>query len=141
MVCMILRRHQRLSADSDRVCGPEGRKKAHFRFRFTSQSTARVVILRAYDYELDLTEGGFASLFANFTRAMLPDITRSVHWVFIHSDLITRAANDVLPDVLYSLSTIDRQVSYSCNALFLSCSSWCLPHTACNNYYLAKRLK
>ena len=43
---------------------------------------------------------------------MLPDIKRSVDWVFIHCDLITRAANDVPTDVLYSLSSIDRQVSY-----------------------------
>ena len=59
---------------------------------------------------ISLREG--LPVFANFTRAMLPDIKRSVYWVFIHSDLITRAAKDVPPDVLYSLSTSNRQISY-----------------------------
>jgi len=52
----------------------------------------RVVILMAKDYELYFTEGGFASLLGfekrilkdetNFTGEMIPDITRSVDWVF-----------------------------------------------------------
>ena len=44
--------------------------------------------------------------------AKIPDITRSVDWVFIHCDLITRQENDVESDVLYSLSTVGRNVSY-----------------------------
>jgi len=81
-----------------------------------------VVILMAKDYELDLTEGGFASLLGfekkvlkgetNFTGEMIPDITRSVDWVFLHCDLISRRVNDVQNDVLYSFSTINLQVSY-----------------------------
>ena len=82
----------------------------------------RVVILMAKDYELDLTVGGFASLIeyekkilkdeTNFTGEMIPDITRSVDWVFLHCDLISRRVNDVQNDVLYSFSTTNLQVSY-----------------------------
>ena len=82
----------------------------------------RVVILMAKDYELDLTDGGFASLLGyekkilkdetNFTGEMIPDITRSVDWVFLHCDLISWLANDVENDVLYSFSTVNLQVSY-----------------------------
>ena len=82
----------------------------------------RVVILMAKDYELDLTDGGFASLLGyekkilkdetNFTAEMIPDITRSVDWVFLHCDLISRRVNDVENDVLYSFSTTNLQVSY-----------------------------
>lgn len=73
------------------------------------------------DYELDLTEGGFSSLLGyekkvlknatNFKGPMIPDITRSVDWVFLHCDLIRRRASDVENNVLYSFSTIDLQVS------------------------------
>lgn len=106
MVCAIK------TADSDRVCGPECRKqKAHFRFIFQLHH------LPGCDFEgLRLWAwshwGRVCQFFANFTRAMLPDIKRSVDWVFIHCDLITRAAKDVPPDVLYSLSTSNRQISY-----------------------------
>ena len=48
----------------------------------------------------------------NFVGAMVPDITRSVDWVFLHCDLISRRANDVPSDVLYSFSTTGLQVSY-----------------------------
>ena len=82
----------------------------------------RVVILMAKDYELDLTDGEFASLLGyekkilkdetNFTGEMIPDITRSVDWVFLHCDLISRRVNDVENDVLYSFSTTNLQVSY-----------------------------
>ena len=43
---------------------------------------------------------------------MFPNITRSVDWVFLHCDLISRRANDVPSDVLYSFSTTGLQVSY-----------------------------
>jgi hypothetical protein len=82
----------------------------------------RVVILMAKDYELDFTDGKFASLIGygkkvykdetNLTGEMLPDITRSVDWIFLHCDLISRRANDVESDVLYSFSTTGLQVSY-----------------------------
>ena len=85
----------------------------------------RVVINMAENYELDLTDGDFASLIGyekkvlkdakNFTGTLLPDITRSVVWVFLHCDLISRVANDVENDVLHSLSIIGRQVSYPSN--------------------------
>ena len=48
----------------------------------------------------------------NFVGKMVPDITRSVDWVFLHCDLITRQANDVGSDVLFSFSTVNLQVSY-----------------------------
>ena len=77
----------------------------------------RVVILMAKDYELDLTDGRFASLLGfekkilknetNFTEKMIHDITSSVNWVFLHCDLISRRVNDVENDVLYSFSTIN----------------------------------
>ena len=79
----------------------------------------------AKDYELDLTDGGFASLLGyekkilkdetNFNGEMIPDITRSVDWVFLHCDLISRRANDIENDVLYSISTVNLQVSYPFN--------------------------
>ena len=81
----------------------------------------RVVILMAKDYELDLTDGGFPGLIGyekkilkdetNFTGEMIPDI-RSVDWVFLHCDLISRRVNDVENNVLYSFSTTNLQVSY-----------------------------
>ena len=48
----------------------------------------------------------------NFVGRLVPNITRSVDWVFLHCDLITRRANDVPSDVLYSFSTTGLQVSY-----------------------------
>ena len=43
---------------------------------------------------------------------MVPNITKSVDWVFLHCDLISRRANDVPSDVLYSFSTKVLQASY-----------------------------
>ena len=43
---------------------------------------------------------------------MVPNITRSVHRVILHCDLITRRANDVPSDDLYSFSSTGLQVSY-----------------------------
>ena len=75
----------------------------------------RVVIVMHENYELDLSEGEFAELLGyekkiltgekNFVGAMVANITRSVDWVFLHCDLISRRANDVPSDVLYSFST------------------------------------
>ena len=83
----------------------------------------RVFILMHENYELDFSEGKFAELVGyekkiltgkkNFVGAMVPDITRSVDWVFLHCDLISRRANDVPSDVLYSFSTTGLQVSSS----------------------------
>ena len=74
------------------------------------------------NYELDLSEGEFAELLGyekkiltgekNFVGAMVPNITRSVDWVFLHCDLISRRANDVPSDVLYSFSIPGLQVSH-----------------------------
>ena len=78
-----------------------------------------VGILMEKDYELDLTKGGFASLLryeknvskdgTNVTGKTLPDITRG-GWLgfFLCCDLITRVANDLESNVLYSLSIVDR---------------------------------
>ena len=82
----------------------------------------RVVILMDENYELDLSGNDFAELLGyekkillggkkNFVGAMVPNITRSVDWVFLHCDLISRRANDVASDVLYSFSTTGLQVS------------------------------
>ena len=82
----------------------------------------RVVILMDENYELGLSGNDFAELIGyekkiltgkkNFVGAMIPDITRSVDWVFLHCDLISRRTNDVASDVLYSFSTTGLQVSY-----------------------------
>ena len=82
----------------------------------------RVVILMHENYELDLSQGAFAELLGcekkivtgekNYVETIVPNITRSVDWVFLHCDLITRRANDVPSDVLYSFSTTGLQVSY-----------------------------
>ena len=72
----------------------------------------RVVILMLGDNELDLTQGGFAKLLGyerkvltgaeNHVGETVQDITRSVDWVFVHCDLITRRVTDVPSDVLYN---------------------------------------
>ena len=82
----------------------------------------RVVILMDENYGLDLSGNDFAELLGyekkiltgkkNFVGAMVPNITRSVDWVFLHCDLISRRTNDVPSDVLYSFSTAGLQVSY-----------------------------
>ena len=82
----------------------------------------RVVILMHENYELDLSQGAFAELLGyekkilagekNYVGTIVPNIRRSVDWVFLHCDLITRRANDVPSDVLYSFSTTGLQVSY-----------------------------
>ena len=48
----------------------------------------------------------------NFTGEMIPDITRSVDWVFLYCDLISRRVNNVENNVLYSFSITNFQVSY-----------------------------
>ena len=81
----------------------------------------QVVILMHEDYEFDLSEDEFARLVGydkeilrgtTFVGARVPDITRSVDWVFLHCDLISRLANDVSSDVLYSFSTSEFEVSH-----------------------------
>ena len=82
----------------------------------------RVVILMHENYELDLSEGKFAELVGhekkiltekkNFVGAMVPNIARSVDWVFLHCDLISRRTTDVPSDVLYSFSTLRLEVSH-----------------------------
>jgi len=82
----------------------------------------RVVIWMAKDYELDFTGGEFAGLVGyskkiyagetTLTGEKVPDITRSVDWIFIHCDLISRRANDVESNVLYSFSTTGLRPSY-----------------------------
>ena len=71
----------------------------------------QVVILMHENYELDLSQGAFAELLGyeekiltgekNHVGTIVPNITRSVDWVFLHCDLITWRANDVPSDVLY----------------------------------------
>ena len=89
---------------------------------YFDMTTFRVVILMHENYELDLSEGEFAELLGyekkiltgekNFVGPMVPNITRSVDWVFLYCDLISRRADDVPSDVLYSFSTTGLQVSY-----------------------------
>ena len=82
----------------------------------------RVVILMHENYELDLSEGEFAELLGyekkiltgkkNFVGAMVPNIKKSVDWVYLHCNLISRRVNNVPSDVLYNFSTTGLQVSY-----------------------------
>ena len=82
----------------------------------------RVVILMDENCEFDLSGNDLAELLGyekkiltgkkNFVGAMVPNITRSVDWVFLHCDLISRRANDVSSDVLYSFLKTGLQVSY-----------------------------
>jgi len=98
-------------------------KKSDFIFTMYFDMTIfRVVILMHENYELDLSEGEFAELLGfekkiltgekNFVGAMVPNIIRSVDWVFLHCDLISRRANNVPSNVLYIFSTTGLQVSY-----------------------------
>ena len=101
---------------------PKDKESEYIFTLYFDMTIFRVDILMHENYELDLSEGKFAELVgyekkiltgkSNFVRAMVPDITRSVDWVFLHCDLISRRANDVPSDVLYSFSTTGLQVSY-----------------------------
>jgi len=87
---------------------------------YFSLITYRVFILIENDYELDLSQGNFCELLGYDKKIYsggnvgqkVPNITRSVDWVYLHCDLITRRTNNVPSDVLYSFSTVDLQVSY-----------------------------
>ena len=72
------------------------------------------------DYELDFSQGNFAEMLG-YSKSILsgdvvgrkvPNITRSVDWVYLHCDLISRRTKNVPNDVLYSFSTSDLRVSY-----------------------------
>ena len=87
----------------------------HFEF-----STFRIFILVHNDYELDFSQGNFGDLlgFGKITLSgdavgtKIPNITRSVDWVYLHCDIISRQTNNVSTDVLYGFSTADLYVSY-----------------------------
>ena len=101
---------------------PEDKDSAFIFTLYFDMTIFLVVILMHENYELDLSEGEFAELLGyekkiltgknNFVGPMVPNITRSVDWVFLHCDRISRRANDVPSDVLYSFSTTGLQVSY-----------------------------
>ena len=101
---------------------PEDKDSEHTFTLYFNMTIYRVVILFHEDYELDLSRGEFAKLDGfqktvlkektNFVGKMVPHITRSVDWVFLYCDLITRQANDVGSNVLFSFSTVNLQVSY-----------------------------
>jgi len=87
---------------------------------YFDMSIYRVIILMSRDYELDFSQGNFGKLLGFDKRTIsgddigwnVPNITRSVDWVYLHCDLISRRTNDVPSDVLYSFSTSDLRVSY-----------------------------
>ena len=107
----------------------ENKDSEHIFTLYFNMAIYRVVILIHKDYELGLSRGEFAKLVGfkkavfeeenNYVGNVVPDITRSVDWVFIHCDLITRQANDVGSDVLFSFSTVNlpSQLSLSKRAL------------------------
>ena len=122
MACMITTESNVYLQSKTGFIDPNDENKGRIFYLYFDFTIYRVVIFMAKDYELDLSVGEFASLLGyekkilknetNFTGEMIPDITRSVDWVFLHYDLISRRANDVENDVLYSFSTTDLQVSY-----------------------------
>ena len=101
---------------------PEDKDSEHIFTLYFNMTIYRVVILIHEEYELDLSRGEFVKLVGfketvlkeknNFVGKMVLDTTRSVGWVFLHCNLITRQANDVGSDVLSSFSTVNLQVSY-----------------------------
>ena len=103
-----------LQAHTSRV-DPRDKDSEHIFTHYFNMTIYQVVILIHKDYEVDLSRGEFARLVGfekaelskgtNFVGKMVPDITRSVDWVFLHCDRITRQANDVGSDVLFSFST------------------------------------
>lgn len=99
-------------------------KKPIFSLRFDF-TIFRVVIEVAANCELDLSSASAGNFddFIGFEKKIfkdskifvgerISDITRSVDWVFIHRELITRQAHDVESDVLYSLSTVGYRVGW-----------------------------
>ena len=89
---------------------------------FFDNSIFRAVILLDNSVQIDLSNGTLADLLG-FEKKVLdqttnvsnnvPNITRGVDWVYIHCDLITREAQNVGSDVLFSLSTSTLSISYS----------------------------
>ena len=110
-----------LQAHTGRI-DPEDKNSELIFTLYFNMTVYRVAILIHKDYELDLSRGEFAKLVGfkkavfkqknNYVGNTVPDITRSVDWMFPHCDLITRQANDVGSDVLFSFSTVNLQVSY-----------------------------
>ena len=104
----------------------EDKDSEHIFTLYFNMAIYRVVILIRKNYELDLSRGQFAKLVGfqkaelskgtNFVGKMVPNTTKRVDWVFLHCDLITRQANDVGSDVLFSFSTVQR---YSCTVVQL----------------------
>jgi len=99
---------------------PTKENSQHIFTIYFSMSIYRVFILIHNDYELDLSQGNFGELLG-FNKKILngssvghkvPNITRSVDWVYLHCDLISRLTNNIPSDVLYSFSTADLRVSY-----------------------------
>ena len=99
---------------------PKDKNSAFIFNLYFDMSIYRVAILIDNDYELDLSQGNFSELLGygksilsgDIVGRKVPNITRGVDWVYLHSDLITRRTNNVPSDVLYSFSTPDLQVSY-----------------------------
>ena len=80
----------------------------------------RIVILMHKDYELDVSQGNFGELLGygkstfsgDVVGRKVPNMTRSVDWVYLHCDLISRRTNNVPSDELYSFSTSDLLISF-----------------------------
>ena len=86
---------------------------------FFDFSILRVVIVLDSTIEMDFSTGTFADLIGfekkiisqetNISK-FIPNITRSVDWIFIHCDLITREVKHVGSDVLFAIPTSTYQV-------------------------------
>ena len=98
------------------------KKDSKFIFKmYFHSATYRAVILLQDGYELDLSEGEFASLLGydkkiidgkNNRSDRVPNITRGVDWIYIHCNLISRAVDNIGGDVMFSFSTAEFTVSY-----------------------------
>ena len=106
----------------DRKFGKVGATNDELFTLFFDNTIYRAVMVLDPSIGLDLSSGSFADLHGFEKKKFLqrtnvskfvPNITRGVDWVFIHCDLITREVKNVGSDVLISLPTSTRQISYS----------------------------
>ena len=82
----------------------------------------RVIINLADGYELDLSDGEFSDIIGfdkkvysgatSYSGARVPNLTRGVDPVFIHSDIVTRSVNDISSTVIFDFPTSHLVVSY-----------------------------
>jgi len=88
---------------------PADKDSDYFFTMYFDMSIYQVIISMHENYELEFSQGAFAELLGyekkiltgktSHVRKFVPNITRGVDWVYLHSDLITRRTNNVPSDV------------------------------------------